>query len=193
MYIAQMYCYGKDPTAVGVDGISGCMGVFVDFADMLYAIHIVAGSKQANQTGADQFCDYVMGEAPSFDGKNARIIFAINQFNRVGYMDEVRYIGKKLGIPKVEIVHVTAVEKDATGADKIAVLCERHGGKTLVLKYQSDGNVAWETGGEQRAGFYHPGGKAYGTAKKTSGAVSQGWTVIAADNSIQKTSVVMLA
>jgi hypothetical protein len=32
MYIADMFCFGKDKNAVGVNGIRGCMGVFVDHA-----------------------------------------------------------------------------------------------------------------------------------------------------------------
>lgn len=39
MYFADMYAYGKDPKCAGITGISGCMGVIIDYGSMLYAPH----------------------------------------------------------------------------------------------------------------------------------------------------------
>ena len=40
MYIGDMFCYGSSTDFVGVNGIVGCMGVFISCGTTFYAIHM---------------------------------------------------------------------------------------------------------------------------------------------------------
>jgi hypothetical protein len=59
MYFSNMYCYGQDPTLIGVTGIVGCIGVvFVGHASM-YAIHIPDNGPAVNYAAGKTFADWV--------------------------------------------------------------------------------------------------------------------------------------
>lgn len=188
MYIAQMYCYGKDPLAVGVSGISGCMGVFAYFNQMLYAIHI-PDNPTYNKTGGDDFCAFILREDGNFDGTRARLFFVLNNTQRPGYRDEVRNIGGTLGVPKAEIIRVNMAGGSVSNPLAVVVLCERVAGNTLVLKWMPDANVQWQQGGTARSGYYR--NSSFTQSLRTSGAVSQGWQIVDPANSMLQTTALV--
>ena len=48
MFVATMYSYGRDPQCAGVDGIVTCMGVFLSYGSMVYAIHLPDNNDEVN-------------------------------------------------------------------------------------------------------------------------------------------------
>ena len=59
MFLAQMYCYGKDSEAAGITGIESCMGLILAHKRMIYAIHVPDNSQDVTDQGIDAFCKYV--------------------------------------------------------------------------------------------------------------------------------------
>lgn len=99
MYLADMFCYGKDPNAVGVTGISGCMGVFVSAGAMLYAVHIPESLPDKCARGGKAFADFVLREAgQGFDGGAATMITVANYTQRSTAADESYEIARQLGM-----------------------------------------------------------------------------------------------
>jgi hypothetical protein len=99
MYLADMYCYGRDQDAVGVTGISGCMGVFVSSGNMLYAVHIPENSAEKCARGGKAFADFVLLEAgQGFNRDNATMITVANYTQRTTAGDESYEIARQLGM-----------------------------------------------------------------------------------------------
>ena len=188
MFIAQMFCYGKDGLTVGVDGIRGCMGVFLHYGNMLYAIHL-PDNPNKNKLGRDTFCDFVQAEIADLNGANASLYAVLNNNNRPDFLEELRDIGTMLKVQNATIVRVMdhlpkqgALKEPAAAA----VLLDRVHGGTCVLKYQDANKVKWEPGGTARSGYYHNG--SFTDSVKTSGAVSHGWHLVNAQNSSIRSS-----
>lgn len=180
MFIATMYSYGKDPLSVGVDGIVGCMAVFLKYGDMLYAIHLPDNSPATNKLGRDAFAKYVKQEEPQFAPGNAHIYFVLNNNNRLDMIKEVKGLCVALKIQSAEIVRLRDNLGPVNAPGAAAVLCERIG-DVCVMKYRDANEVNWQTGGVVRAGYYH--NASMDGSYKINSAVSQGWHVVTAANS----------
>jgi hypothetical protein len=185
MYLATMFSYGQHPSSVGVTGIRGCMGVFVQHGNTLFAIHIPDNSAARNKEGADAFIGMV--NTGGFNGANAKLYVVLNNNNRPNFLDEIKYIGQSLGIRKAEIARLQKhIGKSGGEYNAVCVLCERVHQATCVLKYKEDQDVRYEPGGQPRDGYYH--NSSFDAAHRTNGAVSQGWHVVGPDNSSLRVS-----
>lgn len=184
MFIATMYSYGRDPACVGVDGIVTCMGVFLSYQGMLYAVHIPDNGPEANAMGREAFVTFVQREEPGFRGKEAKLFGVTNNKARGTADVELAKIGKNL---KVDYVVLTRLEEglgDKNGPEAAAVVCEYFGGgKGPVLKYRQAATAGWTAGaGVGRMGHYRNASfdSIFTTANTD---VSDGWILINAGNS----------
>jgi hypothetical protein len=185
MFIATMYSYGKDSACVGVDGIRTCMGVFVAYEKMLYAIHVPWNSADKNDQGRAAFVSYVKKEAGTFRGKEARLYGVTNNKERGTAEDELRAYKKDLKPRQTVLIRLR--ENLGTTPDAAAVLCEYvgngNGGNGVVQKYRSADSTGWQTGGgTTRAGYYiNPSMDSVFSTPST--AVSSGWHLVNFTNS----------
>jgi hypothetical protein len=183
MFIATMYSYGSDPECVGVDGIVGCMGVFLAYNGMLYAIHI-PDTPARFTSGRTKFVAYVNQQAPAFDGKQAHLYGVLNGVNRSGAYLELLEYAAALSVKRITTIRLNE-NLGTKGAmqDSAAVLCEfiPHTGNCR-LKYQKAASVKWTRDTETvRAGYYDVG--SYDLVLGTSAALSNGWILVDAQNS----------
>ena len=187
MYIADMFCYGKSAEFVGVNGIVGCMGVFLAYNKMLYAIHI-PDSINYNSVARTEFGKFIGREATGMDGNQAQVVAVLNNDNRPGGPAEVAAICKDLGVPRFTMIRLRKnipISPSSKEPAAVAVLCEftpesyvpnvgMQFSDTLRLKYQVDSRVRWEKNrGEARIGQY----RAMRDDEKlyVSGALGAGW------------------
>jgi hypothetical protein len=183
MFVATMFSYGSDDECVGVDGIRGCMAVFLAYGKMVYAIHVPDNTEERNKMGKDAFVTYIRQQIPKFSGSDAQLFGVVNNNNRPSFEKEMFEYCKDLFVGRVTLVRL----RDNLGADRsqpdaAAVLCERKDGGLCVLKYQKADDVKWGVGvGTARAGYYF--NASFTDVKSASAAVSQGWNVVGPQNS----------
>jgi hypothetical protein len=182
VFIATMYSYGSDAACVGVDGIVGCMGVFLAYNKVLYAIHVPdAGHFQSGRT---KFVAYLNQQANAFDGRNAHLYGVLNGTNRGGAYSELLEYAQDLSIKRITTVRLNEhLGKKGSMQDSAAVLCEFiPGSQECMLKYQKADEVKWTLGaGTPRAGYYH--NSSFDKVLSTNAAVASGWNVVDTDNS----------
>jgi len=183
MFIATMYSYGMDDDCVGVDGIRGCMGVFLAYRPALYAIHL-PDNAQRNDLGRQEFVNFIQQQIPGFQGNNARLYGVVNGANRPSALSELKHFGQDLGIGTFTFVRLRKnLGVEGAQQDAAAVLCEYIPGSIdCMLKYQRADDVTWRKGvGKVRDGFYHNGSfiDIYSTS---SPRVSNGWNVVVDKN-----------
>ena len=182
MFVATMFSYGSDGECVGVDGIRGCMAVFLAYGKMLHAIH-VPDNPQRNDMGRNAFVAYVKQQIPKFSGSDAQLFAVVNNNNRPTCEKEMFEYCQDLFAGRVTMIRLRDnLGPDRSQPDAAAVLCERRDGSPCVLKYQKADDVKWGVGvGAPRAGFYF--NASFTDVKSASGAVSQGWNVVSPENS----------
>jgi hypothetical protein len=159
MFIATMYSYGMDDDSVGVDGIRGCMGVFLAYRPALYAIHL-PDNPQRNDLGRQTFVSFIQQKIAGFQGNNARLYGVVNGANRPSALSELKHFGQDLGIGRFTFVRLRKnLGVEGAQQDAAAVFCEYipHS-SDCRLKYQRADDVNWTKGvGKVRDGFYHNG------------------------------------
>jgi len=157
MFIATMFSYGMDDDCVGVDGIRGCMGVFLAYRPALYAIHLPEGKDERNHQGRKAFVTFIRQRIPSFQGNNARLYGVLNGDNRPGAWNELQDFCTDLGIGSFTLVRLRKnLGVEGSQQDAAAVLCEYipHS-SDCKLKYQKANDVKWTKGvGTPRYSFY---------------------------------------
>jgi hypothetical protein len=184
MFIATMFSYGMDNDCVGVDGIRGCMGVFLAYQPALYAIHLPDGTKERNDMGRQAFVTFIKQKIPGFQPNNARLYGVVNGDNRPSALSELKAICQDLGIGKFTFVKLRKnLGVEGCQQDAAAVLCEYVPGSTdCKLKYQRADGVPWVTGaGTVRDSFYF--NNSFDTIYSANAAVSHGWNVVDDANS----------
>ncbi|MCB9544099.1 MAG: hypothetical protein H6703_16850 [Myxococcales bacterium] len=184
MFIATMYSYGDDLQAVGVDGIRGCLGIFLDTGARLYAIHIP--DTPANfAAGRLAFAAHVNGVEPHFNRGTARLYAVMNGPNRPGVYREVLDYAQALGgVRRFMTVRVNEhLGPKGFNQDSVSIVLERIPHTTTArLKYQRNADVPWQHGiGTARAGFYYNGG--YNDVLSASLAPVHGWHMVDPTNS----------
>lgn len=156
MYIGDMFCYGRSTDLVGVNGIVGCMGVFVASGATLYAVHM-PDSINYNGPGRDAFVNFVT-TAPGWSAAGATMIGVLNGANRPGAPAELIAIARGLGLGSFRTVRLRKHIDRASGTEPVAaaVLCLfKPQSSEIELRYQMDKGVKWKEGpGEARAGQY---------------------------------------
>ena len=184
MYIATMYSYGMDNDCVGVDGIDSCMGVFLVYDRMMFAIHVPNNSSEVNEQGKETFVTFIKKQIPKYKGSNARLYAVVNNISRgkPGAEDEVRgYITR---LKPAETVF-TRLRDNVSGV-AAAVLCELApiGSRGVALKYQPHATAGWQnnSGGTPRSGSYkNHGYDGVFSVSSTSGVA--GWVPVNISNS----------
>lgn len=158
MYIADMFCYGSSTDFVGVNGIVGCMGVFVSSGATLYAVHL-PDSINYNVAGRTAFAQFVTHSA-GWNPATATMIAVLNGDNRPAANAELNDLAQQLGIGSYRLVRMRKnIESSPTREPlSTAVLCLFNppgNPPGINLRYQMDKNVRWiDNGGEARAGQY---------------------------------------
>lgn len=178
MFIATMFSYGNDVQAVGVDGINGCMGIFLATAARLYAIHI-PDQPQHFTTARNAFVGHVNGIEPGFNRGTARLYAAINGNARPGaYRELLDYALALGGVRKMMTVRVNGF-----GANAATIILERIPQSTdCRLKVHRNDQVNWQHGaGTVRSGFYHNG--SMNQVLSTVTALASGWRLVDSGNS----------
>jgi hypothetical protein len=157
MFIAQMWAIGKDPQCVGVDGIVTCMGVFLAYNHVLYAIHSPFVGTAANDLGREAFAYYIEKDIPNYRGKHARLYAVVNGIPRGVAEDEVRTYRRRLKAGSTTFMRLTAGLGPVANPASAAVICEFAGlGNGIVVKYQAHATANWQAGlGRARATHYH--------------------------------------
>lgn len=156
MYIGDMFCYGRSTDSVGVNGIVGCMGVFVVSGPNMFAIHM-PDSINYNTVGRDAFVNYV-STAAGFNAGQATMIGVLNNDNRPGAQAELKSIARGLGLSTFRMVRLRKNITIRQSGEPVAaaVLCLlKPVSNAIELRYQMDEHVRWSEGtGEARAGQY---------------------------------------
>lgn len=181
MFIATMFSYGKDAECVGVDGIVGCMGVFLAYNNTLYGIHVPDNPNKLDM-GRDAFVKFVNQEAPRFAGTEARLYGVLNGDNRPDAPKELAAYCRDLFVGRATIVRVRKNLKDGATELAASVICEfLPKSSECMLKYQRNADVKWTKDvGTLRAGFYH--NASMSDRLSTSGALANGWTLVDGSN-----------
>jgi hypothetical protein len=169
MYFADMFCFGYDPARVGVTGIVGCMGIFVATDDLLYSIHVTAGSTTEEAVGAKKFGQFVNRcEAP---GKVARasVYCVLNGGARFNIRKDLEPFVAGLGVKKITVVRFfknLAPVSEAIGKGSrwdqmksvAATFSRGNNPGQFVIKYKQESEVHWKAGapegGKFRDGWY---------------------------------------
>jgi hypothetical protein len=147
MFVATMFSYGRDSECVGVDGIRGCMAVFLAYEKMLYAIHVPDNTEERNKMGRDAFVSYVKQQVLKFCGSDAQRSAVVNNNNRPTCEKEMFEYCQDLFIGRVTMVRLRDNHgPDRSQPDAAAVLCERNDGGPCVLKYRKADDVRWGVG-----------------------------------------------
>jgi hypothetical protein len=183
MFIATMYSYGSDAESVGVDGIRGCLGIFLATNTQLHAIHI-PDTPARFDAGRTAFVAHVHHADPHFVPAEARLFAVMNGPNRPGADAELLAYSQDLNVHRRMTVRVNEfLGPKGFGQDAAAILCERIPGTTQCrLKYKRYDDVSWQHGvGTVRAGYYHSG--AYDAVLRTNAALAQGWHLVDNTNS----------
>ncbi len=156
MYIADMFCFGKDQNAVGVNGIRGCMGVFVDHGGMLYGMHMPDSVAEKADRGRKAFAAYVMQEAGVFAPDQARMILVCNSGQRMSATDEGYALCVELGVRQFTLFRPEKfIPINGSEPSAIWVVCQRGSGGDLELHYRLDDDVKPVVGGgAARGGDY---------------------------------------
>ena len=156
MFIATMYSYGNDVDAVGVDGIRGCLGIFLITAARLYAIHI-PDTPAHFDAGRNQFAAHVNATEPGFDPNAARLIAVMNGPNRPQAYAELLAYSLVLGVNRRMLVRVDEfLGPKGLQQEAAAIICELvPGTRDPRIKYQRHDDVHWQHAGIARAGSYH--------------------------------------
>jgi hypothetical protein len=158
-----------DQSAVGVTGISSCIGLFVaaPYPGMMYAIHIpynaiatMGRSKGINvqHQGVFRFADFVKSQTGNLGGDQLKMFCAVNGDQRKTLKDDVGEAAEILGLKKIEVVRIYKNLK-ITGGDaaSVAVALLRKGDGYAML-YKQNSDVFWvkgaNGGGRVRSGFY---------------------------------------
>ncbi len=158
VYIADMFCYGSSRDFVGINGIVGCMGVFVSCGQTLYAVHM-PDSPNYDEAGRIAFAQFVTGSG-GWNAANATMIGALNNNERPGANAELTDLARRLGVGSFRLVRLRKnIDFTATRAPvAVVVLCLFDPPGTtsgIQLRYQMDKNVRWDKGkGEAQAGRY---------------------------------------
>lgn len=156
MYIGDMFCYGKSTDSVGVNGIVGCMGVFVVSGLNMYAIHM-PDSINYNTAGRDAFVNFVTHDG-GFNAAQATMIGVLNNDNRPGARAELTSIARGLGVSGYRMVRLrkNITIRQSGEPHAAAVLCLlKPVSNAIELRYQMDERVRWSEGtGEARSGQY---------------------------------------
>ena len=183
MFIATMYSYGSDANCVGLDCIRGCMGVFLSYRNMLYAIHVPENLAVRNDMGRHAFLTYVKQQIPNFSGSDASLYCVVNNTNRNEVEREMFEYCQDFFIGRVTLIRLQKhLGPSPSQPDGAAVLCERKDNNVCTFKYMKYDDVKWGVGvGAPRAGYYF--NASFTDVKSTGGAVSQGWNVVDSDNS----------
>jgi hypothetical protein len=182
MFIATMFSYGKDAECVGVDGIVGCMGVFLVYNKMLYAIHVPDNPNKLDM-GRDAFVKYVRQEEAKFSGSDATLYGVLNGDNRPDAAKELQAYCRDLFVGRVSIVRVRKNLKVGLTEQAASVLCEFVSASAACnLKYQRNADVKWiKDVGTLRAGFYH--NASMSDRLSASAALANGWSLVDGGNS----------
>jgi hypothetical protein len=182
VFIATMYSFGKDTESVGVDGIVGCMGVFLAFGKNLYAIHVPDTAERFDM-GRNAFVTYVKQQAPKFKGGDAKLFCILNGDNRPDAAREMVKYCMDLFVGHYTTVRLRKhLGGQGSSQGSAAVLCELQGTGECRLKYLKADQVNWTKGqGTVRAGYYH--NSSMSDVLWTSGAAMNGWRLVDIDNS----------
>lgn len=182
MYIGDMFCYGKSVDSVGVNGIVGCMGVFVASGQTLYAVHM-PDSINYNGPGRTAFVQFVTSSA-GWNAANATMVGVLNGDNRPAAGGELTDIARGLGIGSFRTVRLRKnIDRSGSGEPaSTAILCLFKPTTTQIeLRYQMDARVRWiEGSGEARAGQYRA--MRADALLSTNPGWGAGWNAVGGDN-----------
>ena len=160
MFMADMYCYGKDADCAGITGIEGCLGLIIYHNNMFYAIHIppsATGSKYTMSYAIEQFKSYVIGQDATIQGGANVLLYGItNRDFRSSAEDDIRYVCAQFGLPKCFMIRFRKTPKGKTLST--ATICARlPWNNQLHFQCQADSTVLYtETGATQRHDSYKP-------------------------------------
>lgn len=156
MFFATMYSYGDDNAVVGVDGIRGCLGIFLITATRLYAIHI-PDTPAHFVTGRNAFVAHVIATEPGFNPNAARLIAVMNGPNRPQAFNELCDYSLALGVTRLMTVRVDEfLGPRGFQQHAAAIVCELvPGTRDPRIKYMQHDSVHWLHAGNLRAGSYH--------------------------------------
>lgn len=182
MFIATMYSYGNDTDAVGVDGIRGCLGIFLATKSRLFAVHIPEVARTYAEAHV-HFVRHVLQVQPLFNRAESVLYAVANGANRVTAEDELREYGQSLGVHQLKMVRLQKHLGDNNSRDSVAAVLTRIPGSIgCMLKYLATKNVAWTRGiGTPRSGYYHNSSMA--EVLSTTAALGQGWRLVDSNNS----------
>ena len=146
MYFADMYCYGKDPTLVGITGFESCIGVIYVGNNDLYAVHIPFTKSMLD--GAARFAAFITANGAKIDKAGFVGVFTNGTQRGGGVGAEAHLLRQNLGHPHTVLYRL----KDVRTA---AVYVERQASSNNVKMYVKDNNtVTWQDGGSPRSGCY---------------------------------------
>ncbi|MEM9454286.1 MAG: hypothetical protein AAGF11_08915 [Myxococcota bacterium] len=184
MFIAIMYAYGSDIESVGVDGIRGCLGIFLATDTRLYAIHIPDAPNHFD-AGRAAFVHYVNQTEPNFNQGTARLFAVMNGPNRPAAYAELLAYANDLGVHRLETVRINEhLGQQGFGQDAAAIVCERIPGSTNCrLKYTRGDDILWQNNGTARADLYRANMQADDDRLSTNPALGQGWHMVDDTNS----------
>ena len=186
MYFANMFCYGRDATAIGVTGILGCLAVIYAGDAGMYATHIVCGSAEDDATGRKTFTDWVKQQEQHLG--NGHLFLLTNGGNRPQTAEEALEMKKALKKPTTTVYKIT---KNLTanvgngGNASIVILMERaHGNDSnpsgCSLYYKKNEDVVWVDGGSAESGQYKV--RPDYTGAKVPNDLNFGWRTVLAGN-----------
>jgi len=195
MYFADMFCFGYDPDCVGVTGIVGCMGIFVATDDLLYSIHVTAGSVPEERLGAQKFGSFVNRcETPQKIAR-AKVFCVVNGGARLKLSNDLEPFAKAIGVKLITAVRIfenlapmsQAVGKGSRWDQMKAVAVAFKRGQAqgeFVIRYKQESEVQWlngaQAGGKYRDGWYN---RAHYKEVRTVDPGFAGWHVVNNTNS----------
>ena len=186
MYFANMFCYGRDTTTIGVTGILGCLGIIYVGAGAMYATHIVCGSERDDADGRETFTSWIKRQEQRA-GKGHLFLFT-NARNRPQAAEEARELKKALNGPATTVYQIMKnLEPKVGTSDQASVVTLLDRGHSNInnpsgcnIFYKKNEDIVWVDGGSAESGQYKARPSFCGA--KIPSDVTFGWRTVGAGN-----------
>ena len=174
-YFAEMYCYGKAHTHIGITGIRNCYGVIYIGARYGYAIHIPLHAKDDSILAAETFVRFVRNNEGSI-GRRGHLFGFINGTNwnvptaesRTSISGEEllkvikRGLGSLINSPPATLYRINqhlGTQSGGQGADAAVIMIERvhvdiQNPDGCVKLYKRENDITYEHYGSPPDGQY---------------------------------------
>ncbi len=147
MYFAQMYCYGKDPTAAGITGFQSCIGIVYVGKDDVYAAHIPNTGTKLN--GASRFASFITADNGKLGASGFLNVFTNGNQRGDGIVVEAKLLKENLGHPYTTLYRL----KNITTAT-VYVQRQAPNSTNVKLYVKDDTTITWQDGGATRSACY---------------------------------------